>query len=117
MKSTIKVDKIRSYQTLVYKNGYRTFRKKDYTLYSDKIKNQIQTDETYDKDIEVSIQFMSNTRTLGDLDNITKPILDILQDMGIIKNDRNITKMILEKSFNSKENIIQIEIGERNDST
>jgi len=117
MKSTVKVNKIRSYQTLVYKNGHRTFRKKDYTLYSKEVKSQIQTDETYDKDIEINIHFMSNTRTLGDLDNITKPILDILQDMGVIKNDRNVTKMTLEKSFNSKENIIQIEIGERNDST
>jgi Holliday junction resolvase RusA-like endonuclease len=60
----------------------------------------------------VAIKFHSNTRAIGDLDNITKPILDILQSSGIISNDRYIIKLELSKVFGSKENIIEIDVSE-----
>jgi Holliday junction resolvase RusA-like endonuclease len=112
MKSIIKVNKIRSYQTLVYKNGNRTFKKKEYTKYIQEIQKQLKDDHTFTKDIMVSIKFYSNTRAIGDLDNITKPILDILQSSGIISNDRYIIKLELSKVFGSKENIIEIDVSE-----
>lgn len=37
----VKVDKIRSYQTLVYKNGNSTFQKKEYKEYQNEIKLQL----------------------------------------------------------------------------
>ena len=111
MKLTIQVDKIRSYQTLVYKNGHRTYRKKEYTQYSTSIKKQIDAWETYTDNIQVRIDFYSHTKTIGDLDNIAKPILDILQEVGIINNDKNITTLILTKNYGVTQSRIEITIN------
>jgi Holliday junction resolvase RusA-like endonuclease len=108
----VKVDKIRSYQTLVYKNGNRTFKRKAYMDYIRQIEQQLDISKTYTDNIEVKITFYSTTKAIGDLDNITKPVLDILQTCGIISNDRYINKLVLSKQFGSKENIIEIEILE-----
>ena len=109
---TIQVNKIYSYQTLVYKNGNRTFRKAKYKKYSDEIRSQLD-DTTYDGDLSVSIEFRCVNRVVGDLDNITKPILDILQKHGTIKNDKYITKIELSKSFGHMSNEIVIDITEQ----
>ncbi len=50
---------------------------------------------------------------VGDIDNITKPILDILQVNGNIKNDKQIVELNLKKQFGAKENSIELEIGEQ----
>lgn len=108
------VDKIRSYQTLVYKNGRNTFKKKEYTDYQNEITYQLTglvriNDMRY---IKVSIEFRNKNKVLGDLDNITKPILDILQRNGNIQNDSQIIELSLKKSFNHKDSSIVIEIEE-----
>ena len=110
MKHTVEVDKIRSYQTLVYKNGSRTFKRKAYMDYIREIEKQLDTSESFTDSIKVVMTFYSNTKAIGDLDNITKPILDILQSSGIITNDRYITRLVLSKVFGSKKNIIEIEV-------
>lgn len=110
MKLIIQVEKIRSYQTLVYKNGHRTFRKKDYIQYLQEAKKQIDAWETFTENIQVSIDFYSHTKAIGDLDNITKPILDLLQETGIINNDKNITKLILTKNYGVTQSRIEITI-------
>lgn len=114
MKKVIRVDKIRSYQTLVYKNGNRTFPKKEYESYKKEIRYQlIGLPKIKDlRDIEVSINFKCKNKIVGDLDNITKPILDILQKYEYIKNDKQIIKLNLSKEFGFKDNLIEIEIKE-----
>ncbi len=111
----IKVDKIRSYQTLVYKNGKHTFRTKAYADYECEIKSQliglpIITDL---RDLKVNITFKCKNKVVGDIDNICKPILDILQLNGNIKNDKQIVELNLKKQFGAKENSIELEIGEQ----
>jgi len=114
LKKIISVDKIRSYQTLVYKNGNRTFPKKEYESYKKEIKYQlIGLPKIKDlRNIEVSINFKCKNKNVGDLDNITKPILDILQLNGNIQNDKQIIKLNLSKEFGFKDNLIEIEIKE-----
>jgi Holliday junction resolvase RusA-like endonuclease len=107
----IRVEKIFSYQTLVYKNGNRTFRKKRYLDYIKEIGYQL--DKTkYVGQVAVNITFHCKNKVIGDLDNITKPILDTLQEYGLIENDKNILELNLKKVFGSKENIISIEISQ-----
>lgn len=69
----IKVDKIRSYQTLVYKNGNRTFRKKAYNDYIQEISLQLDK-KKYKGNVAVKVKFNCKNRTVGDIDNIYKPI-------------------------------------------
>lgn len=64
------------------------------------------------RELKVSIHFKCKNKVVGDLDNITKPILDILQLNGNIQNDKQITKLNLSKTFGNKENSIEIEIKE-----
>lgn len=111
MKYTVKVDKIRSYQTLVYKNGRTTFKKQAYHDYASTIKEQLYGIIEYQGNTDVTIAYYSKTKTLGDLDNITKPILDILQDIKAINNDRNIMRLTLEKHF-TDDTYIEITIKE-----
>lgn len=105
----IKVEKIYSYQTLVYKNGNRTFRKKRYLDYMKEIGHQLNKTQ-YEGFVAVNIVFHCKNKVVGDLDNITKPILDTLQEFKIIENDKNILELNLKKVFGSKENIIEIEV-------
>lgn len=115
MKKEIKVDKIRSYQTLTYKNGRNSFRTKAYKEYIKEIRYQliglpIITDL---RDLKANITFHCKNKVVGDIDNITKPILDILQMNGNIKNDKQIVELNLKKQFGAKENSIELEIGEQ----
>lgn len=114
MKKEIKVDKIRSYQVLVYKNGRNSFRTKEYKDYIQEIKSQlIGVPKITDSiDLKVNITFKCKNKVVGDIDNITKPILDILQMNGNIKNDKQIVELNLKKEFGYSENVIEIEIKE-----
>ena len=114
LKKIIKVEKIRSYQTLVYKNGNKTFTKKEYKEYQKEIRYQLAGLPRINdsRELEVTIHFKCKNKIVGDLDNITKPILDILQLNGNIQNDKQIIKLNLSKSFNHKKNEIEIEIKE-----
>lgn len=111
----IKVDKIRSYQTLVYKNGRNSYQKKEYEEYQKEIIYQlIGLPKLNDlRDLKVTITFNCKNKVVGDLDNICKPILDILQLNGNIKNDKQIVELNLKKQFGAKENSIELEIGEQ----
>ena len=110
----IRVNKIRSYQTLVYKNGNRSFPKKAYEDYQKEIRLQLLKLNRIKNlsDLRVTLHFKCKDKVVGDLDNITKPILDILQRNGYIVNDKQITELNLKKSFGHKENTIEIEISE-----
>lgn len=110
----VKVEKIRSYQTLVYKRGNNSFQKKEYKDYQNEIRLQLlRLNRIKDlRDIKVLIHFKCKNKVVGDLDNITKPILDILQRNGYIVNDKQITELNLKKSFNHEENTIEIDISE-----
>ena len=107
----IKVNKILSYQTLVYKNGNRTFRKKKYNDYIQEIGNQL-ADETYKGDVAIKIIFKCKNRVVGDIDNITKPVLDTLQSYGVIENDKFVQELHLQKKYGFKYNQIDIYISQ-----
>lgn len=110
----VEVTKIWSYQTIVYKNGARTFPKKVYKEYVDEMLPQLHKLPTMErkKDLVVCIHFNCKNRTVGDLDNITKPILDTLQKSGKIGDDRYITSLKLSKSFGHESNSIEISLKE-----
>lgn len=110
------VDKIRSYQVLVYKRGRNSFRTKVYKEYIKEIRYQlIGLPKITDlRDLKVNITFNCKNKVVGDIDNICKPILDILQLNGNIKNDKQITELNLKKLFGFDENSIEIEIKEEN---
>lgn len=110
----IEVDKIRSYQSLTYKNGRYSYQTKEYKEYQKEIIYQLigLKKITENKTLIVNIHFRCKNKTVGDLDNITKPILDILQLNQNIQNDRQIVELNLKKSFNYDKNTIEIEIKE-----
>jgi Holliday junction resolvase RusA-like endonuclease len=112
-KVEVKVDKIRSYQTLVYKNGNHSFPKKEYKDYEQEIRLQLMMLPRIRElvDTSLKIHFKCKNKVVGDLDNITKPLMDILQRNGYIVNDKQITELELKKSFGYKENTIEIEIN------
>lgn len=114
MKKTIEVRKILSYQTLIYKNGKNSFKKKEYREYEKEIRWQLigMPKITDLRDLKINITFNCKNKVVGDLDNICKPVLDILQLNGNIKNDKQIVELSLKKSFGYKENTIEIEISE-----
>jgi Holliday junction resolvase RusA-like endonuclease len=74
--------------------------------------SQVKT-KTYKGDLIVRIHYKCVNRIVGDIDNITKPVLDMLQEYNIIENDKNITELHLKKTFKNKENEIEISIREK----
>lgn len=110
----IQVDKIWSYQTLVFKNGKNTYRKQ---VYNDYIKEMYykginRLEKLESRSISLKLTFHCKTRTVGDLDNIAKPVMDTLEHYGVIENDRYVTELNLKKIFGSDNNYIEIEIKE-----
>lgn len=165
-KCTIKVDKIRSYQTLLYKNGRMTFPKPIYKVYKQQlhvgmsvlkkisnnspicVKMALNVKGGYEPDKhrvklkktgntskvfsnkDDAIAYLDETKhdyefigseikygSVPDFDNAMKPILDYLEEMGIISNDRNIVSMNLSKTFNNVEETIDIELFEMNENS
>lgn len=114
MKKIVKVEKIRSYQTLVSKIGKNSYQTKEYKEYQKEIIYQlIGLPKINDlRDLKVIVTFNCSDKRVGDLDNICKPILDILQMNGNIKNDKQIVELNLKKRFGAKENSIELEIEE-----
>ena len=114
-KVNVKVPKILSYQTLVVKNGNRSYKTKTYKDYQNIISLQLNRLPTIEhkEPLTVFIRFNCINKTVGDLDNITKPILDTLEDNDKLYNDRYITSLQLEKTFGHKENSIDIQIQEK----
>ena len=115
LKKIIKVNQIRSYQTLVKKIGRNSYQTKEYKEYQKEIIYQLVGLPKIDdlRDLKVNITFHCKNKVVGDIDNITKPILDILQMNGNIKNDKQIVELNLKKQFGAKENSIELEIGEQ----
>lgn len=111
-KVEVQVDKIRSYQTLTYKKGKGSFRTKEYKEYIRVISLQLGNLRAVErlKPLKVKLHFKCVNKTVGDLDNIEKPILDILQMCGKIPNDRQVVKKYSEKTFGHKNNSIEIEV-------
>ncbi len=114
-KVTIKVDKIRSYQTLVNKRGHGSYRTKEYKAYIAEISYQLSSLKALERNasIMLKITFNCKHKTVGDIDNITKPIQDILELSGKINNDRQIHELHAKKTFGHDENTIEIELEER----
>ena len=113
-KIEVQVDKIRSYQTLVNKRGYGSYRTPEYKEYIRVISLQLGKLKAMDRSskLSVSLHFKCKNKTVGDLDNITKPILDILQLTGKINNDRNVLELNTKKTFGHENNSIEIELKE-----
>ena len=108
---TIKVEKIKSYQVCVFKNGYKSFRTKEYKDYIKEITPQISGLKRFTEgDLKATVHYKCKNRVVGDLENITKILIDILEEYGIFKNDKQITEMNLKKTFGYDENTIDIEI-------
>lgn len=115
-KVIVQIDKIRSYQTLVYKRGKDTFKKSAYRQYERDIAIQLGSLKPIEhkKPIKATIVFKSHTRAIGDNDNITKPILDILESTNKISNDKYIVDLHIIKQFGYKTSSIEIELLEVN---
>lgn len=160
-KCIIEVEQIRSYQTLLYKNGYRSFPTKAYKLYKQELHlgmrslkpipketpikcvlrlnasngvnntrylvKMLTTDNTsraFDNKAEAEEYHDSNRHyiekealeikygVLPDVDNAVKPIIDYMEEMGIIDNDRHIVEMVVVKTFGNETNTIEIELEE-----
>lgn len=116
---TIKnIPKIRSYQTLVYKNGTKTFRTKEYIDYFKFMTENALFKGEYDTfespiNVKITLNFSDFTFKRSDVDNLAKPILDWLEKDEIIKNDNLIHRLTIVKQKNTeKTNLIQIKIKE-----
>lgn len=159
--TTFKVHDIRSYQTLVYKNGYRTFAKPEYQHYKLElssgarklrkvrrgtaqrcdirfnVKEGVEPQEYHlkmkttgntwrkylteaealekykpDRHDLIMVDSVIKFGAVGDNDNVMKPIIDYLEEAGIISNDRNIVQTWVEKTFGNKENTIDLKLTE-----
>lgn len=106
----IKVGNVYSYQSLVYKKGRNTFKTANYKAYEHEIGMQINHLKPTPPPYYIVIHFELKGGKRIDLDNASKPILDILQNHGLIDNDQNIVKLHLSKTNGNKDNIIRLQI-------
>ena len=106
----IKVGNVYSYQSLVYKRGHNTFKTKNYKMYEQEIGYQINHLQPIQPPYHIVLHFDLKGKKRIDLDNASKPILDILQNHGIIDNDQNIVILQLSKSNGNQTNTIHLSV-------
>ena len=111
------IPKIRSYQTLVYKNGNRTFRTKEYMEYfkyfteNAKFKNISYDTFVNPINVKIELNFSDNNFKRADVDNLAKPVLDWMEKDEIIKNDNLIHRLtIIKQKSSDNTNSINIKI-------
>jgi Holliday junction resolvase RusA-like endonuclease len=70
-----------------------------------------------EEEVEVSIRFLvkkPKTSKLstpkGDVDNYAKGALDLLQVGGVLKDDKYVTKLLVEKQFTAKQPCLLVTI-------
>lgn len=68
----------------------------------------IKNASTYDLDIKITFYYSPTRFKKMDIDNAVKPLLDVLVSNGIIKDDRYLTKLTIEKILNKEDGIMII---------
>ena len=106
----IKVGNVYSYRTLVGRNGKLSYNTPKYVAYAHEIGMQINHMTPVPPPYYIVLQFDLKGKKRIDLDNASKPILDILQNHGLIDNDQNIVMLHLSKTNGNKDNIIRLQI-------
>jgi len=89
--------------------GGRRFKTKAYTQYQEELHWCVQHWETYDEPIEIEAHFYIKNYKRADVDNFCKPLLDSLQNAGVITNDNLVKRMVIEK-HESKTEYIELKI-------
>lgn len=96
----VKLDRIRSYQTLVKKHGKRSYRTMDYKVISMEIKNQLQKSKVLkfedNAKLGIELHFFSKRKSLPDFDNASKFFVDVLQEHYNF-NDKKIISANIKK--------------------
>jgi len=87
----------------------RRFKTQDYKDYERDLLLILPKQETFTVPIIVKYKFYLKHFKITDLDNLIKPLQDILQKAGYFKDDRLIYKLEAEK-VESKEDFIEIDI-------
>jgi len=86
----------------------RRFKSKDYLEYEKEVFYQLPK-ESIKGEIEIHFLFNVKTYSRRDVDNMIKPLQDILVKAGVIDDDKNIVKLIAEKR-KSKTNSVEVSI-------
>ena len=118
-KAIVKVDRIRSYQTMVYKRGHKSFRKQEYKDYINEIALQLGKLKSIEGKYALKLTFISRHARVGDIDNLVKPISDILEMTKKVKNDRDCVllqaELIIDKSAKTSTIVIQTQKRKQNE--
>jgi Holliday junction resolvase RusA-like endonuclease len=114
----IKVGNIKSYQVLIKHYNKRTIRSLAYSDYAKTIILQaganptISKDDLYKIEIKFNLGYKKTPRKI-DLDNIYKPLIDILEENGYLFNDAQIMEANIKKEYKTehfKNESIEIDI-------
>lgn len=68
--------------------------------------------------IDKEKHFMEYTPTvirygsIADVDNVMKPVVDLIEELNIIENDRQVVDMHIKKTFGNEEETIEVELFE-----
>lgn len=93
----MKID-IKPLSTNALWRGGRRYKTKEYISYIEEMSYLLPKNLKLDlNNINIILHLKSSTYNKSDTDNYIKPILDILVKNGIIKDDRYITKITVEK--------------------
>jgi Holliday junction resolvase RusA-like endonuclease len=87
----------------------RRFKTKDYLQYERDVLLLLPKNVIIKGEVEVNVKYFCKHYGLLDIDNISKPLLDILVKNGMIEDDRKITKLVLQK-IKSQNDYLEIEI-------
>ena len=90
----------------------RRFKTPDYVSYEREILYMLPKPETTIKgNVRVQFSFFLKNNKKSDVDNLIKPLLDILTKKGYFEDDRQITELLAYK-FREKNDRVNIEITE-----
>ena len=87
----------------------KRFKTKDYEQFEEDCFKLIRKQKMIKGEVQINYKFFIKSYALTDVDNLIKPIQDIIVKCGFIEDDRKVKYLTAEK-FKSKEERIEINI-------
>ena|SRR3990167_2482946 len=90
------------------RGGYGMYKTEEANEWVNKCLRKIKKVEPFVREVEVSMYFFFKRET--DLDNRIKALLDILQESGVIKNDKQVHSLLAFKEFDKDNPRVEVRV-------
>ena len=92
--------------------GFGMYKTPEAKMWIENCKHKIRRKNPLKGKIDLSVQFYFARE--ADIDNRLKPLLDLLQEVHIVENDKQVYSLVVTKDFDKQNPRVELEVMENN---